>query len=136
MNFGSWYVRTGRIAPRTFWLHYFLPLAGLVVLALAADAAVVLSQLDEAAANANGGSFRASSSIFSGAVLLVTIVPQLSSMVARLHDRGHSAWWLLFSLLPIVGAIVLLVQAALPGDEGPNRYGPEPDVPVPGPVSA
>ncbi|MGQ4818826.1 hypothetical protein ACQ1ZK_17090, partial [Enterococcus faecium] len=84
MNFTNWYVRTGRIAPRTFWLHYFLPLAGLVALALAADAAVVLSQVDEAVANANGGSFRVSSSIFSGAVLLLTLVPQTTSMVARL----------------------------------------------------
>jgi uncharacterized membrane protein YhaH (DUF805 family) len=45
--------------------------------------------------------------------------------VARLHDRGHSAWWLLWILLPLVGVIVLLVQNGfLRGDGGPNRYGP------------
>jgi len=55
--------------------------------------------------------------------------------VARLHDRGHSAWWLLWFLLPVVGWIVLFVQNAfLRGDGGPNRYGPAPDRPVGDPI--
>ncbi|MFD2090304.1 DUF805 domain-containing protein [Blastococcus deserti] len=42
-----------------------------------------------------------------------------------MHDRGHSAWWLLWTLLPLVGWIVLLGQNGFPrGDAGPNRYGP------------
>ena len=59
-------------------------------------------------------------------VYLLTAVPSISSSVTRLHDRGHSAWWLLFGLLPLVGAIVLLVQYCLPGEGGPNPYGPPP----------
>ena len=61
----------------------------------------------------------------STAISLLTVVPSISSTVARLHDRGHSAWWLLWFLLPLVGVIVLLVQNGfLRGDGGPNKYGP------------
>ena len=61
----------------------------------------------------------------STAISLLTVVPSISSTVARLHDRGHSAWWLLWFLLPLVGVIVLLIQNGfLRGDGGPNKYGP------------
>jgi uncharacterized membrane protein YhaH (DUF805 family) len=68
-------------------------------------------------------------------VYLVTLPPQFSAQVTRLHDREHSAWWLLFFLLPFAGSIVLLVQMCLPGDPGPNAYGPPPGPrnPVPEP---
>ncbi len=60
-------------------------------------------------------------------ISLFSLVPSISSSVARLHDRGHSAWWLLWWLLPIVGWFVLLVQNAfLAGHPVPNRYGPPP----------
>ena len=49
--------------------------------------------------------------------------------MTRLHDRGHSAWWLLFNLLPIAGPIVLLVQMCLAGEPDPNAYGPPPGSP-------
>ena len=51
--------------------------------------------------------------------------------MARLHDRGHSAWWLLWYLLPPLGVVVLLVQNGfLRGDGGPNKYGPPTHQPV------
>ncbi|MEN9505179.1 MAG: hypothetical protein RI958_1105, partial [Actinomycetota bacterium] len=34
-----------------------------------------------------------------------------------------SGWFLLLALIPIVGAIILLVWAATDGTRGPNRYG-------------
>jgi uncharacterized membrane protein YhaH (DUF805 family) len=64
------------------------------------------------------------------AVALLTFVPSVSSTVTRLHDRGHSAWWLLLVLVPVVGVLVLLVMTGfLRGDGGPNRYGPPPRAP-------
>jgi len=47
--------------------------------------------------------------------------------VKRLHDRAHSAWALLWALLPILGVLWLLLQLALlPGTRGENQYGPDP----------
>jgi uncharacterized membrane protein YhaH (DUF805 family) len=43
--------------------------------------------------------------------------------VRRLHDIDRSGWWLLIGFIPIVGWIVLLVFACLPGTRGPNRFG-------------
>jgi uncharacterized membrane protein YhaH (DUF805 family) len=40
---------------------------------------------------------------------LATLVPSLALSVRRLHDTNRSGWWLLIVLVPIVGAIVLLV---------------------------
>lgn len=67
-------------------------------------------------------------------LLLVALVPQVSALVARLHDRGRSAralWWL---VLPVVGWVVVWVPALLfDGDAGANRYGPAPDAAEPEP---
>ena len=137
MSFGQWYVRRGRIDRRTYWLHYFLPIFGLGVLAMLADVAVGFSTWEGLVTGTN-----AAGELEVGwiglAVSVLTIVPSISSQVTRLHDRGHSAWWLLFALIPLVGAILLFVQTGfLRGDGGPNRYGPPPSWPhgpVPGPA--
>ena len=40
---------------------------------------------------------------------IATIIPGLSLSIRRLHDIGRSGWWLLIGLVPLVGAIILLV---------------------------
>ena len=57
---------------------------------------------------------------------LALLLPNLAVLVRRLHDAGHSGWWLLIGLLPLVGAIVLLVFT-LQGSEPPNQWGNGPD---------
>jgi uncharacterized membrane protein YhaH (DUF805 family) len=48
-------------------------------------------------------------------------------MVTRLHDRDHSAWWLLWSLLPWIGWLILVVTICFLGTQPQtNRYGPPP----------
>ncbi|MDF7679217.1 DUF805 domain-containing protein [Enterobacteriaceae bacterium ESL0689] len=60
--------------------------------------------------------------------ILLTFLPNLALSFRRLHDTDHSAWWLLISLVPLVGGIVLLVFYCLPGTQGDNRFGPDPKV--------
>ena len=57
---------------------------------------------------------------------LAVLVPSLAVLVRRLHDIGMSGWWILISLVPFVGSIVLFVFTVLPGNQGPNRYGDDP----------
>jgi uncharacterized membrane protein YhaH (DUF805 family) len=57
---------------------------------------------------------------------LALLLPNLAVSVRRLHDTGRSGWWLLIGLIPIIGAIVLLVFF-LQGSDGPNNWGPAPD---------
>jgi uncharacterized membrane protein YhaH (DUF805 family) len=71
--------------------------------------------------------------IISGLVSLALLLPDLSVLVRRLHDTGHSGWWILISLVPLIGAIVLLVFT-LQASEPPNRWGHGPGTPAPAPA--
>jgi uncharacterized membrane protein YhaH (DUF805 family) len=54
-------------------------------------------------------------------------IPSLAAFVRRLHDTGHSGWWILIGIAPLVGPIVLLVFLARHGQPGENRFGPNPE---------
>ncbi len=51
------------------------------------------------------------------------LLPSFGILVRRLHDANFSAWWILISLLPFVGSLILLILLILPGTEGENRFG-------------
>ncbi len=52
---------------------------------------------------------------------LATLLPSLAAGARRLHDTDRSAWWLLVSLVPFVGLIVLIVLLAQ--ESKASRYG-------------
>jgi uncharacterized membrane protein YhaH (DUF805 family) len=64
--------------------------------------------------------------VLSGLYSLVVLLPSLAVTVRRLHDTGRSAWWLLIGLIPLVGAIILLVFMCQDSQESDNQYGPNP----------
>ncbi|GAA3102292.1 DUF805 domain-containing protein [Pseudonocardia yunnanensis] len=68
---------------------------------------------------------------------VAVIIPTLAVGARRLHDTGRSAWWLLIGLIPLIGAIVLIVFFALEGQRSSNAYGPDPKaVPVSTPAGS
>lgn len=64
--------------------------------------------------------------ILSVIVLLVLIIPGIAVSIRRLHDLDKSGWWLFIGLIPIVGAILLIVWYATEGTKGDNRFGADP----------
>lgn len=64
--------------------------------------------------------------ILTGLIGLILIIPSLSVLFRRLHDTGRSAWWILIGLIPLIGAIVLLIFTLLDSEPGSNKYGPNP----------
>ena len=51
----------------------------------------------------------------------------VSLFAKRWHDRGKSGWWTLIALVPVAGAIWILVELGfLRGTVGPNQYGNDP----------
>ena len=76
------------------------------------------------------GSFRDEPSALGSIVYLgytlATIVPGFTVTVRRLHDTGRSGWWFLIGLVPLVGAIVLLVFLVQDGQPGDNDFGANP----------
>lgn len=58
--------------------------------------------------------------------LLVLAWVELAVSAKRWHDRNKSAFWILFSFIPIIGTIWTFVELGFfRGTKGHNRYGPE-----------
>ena len=66
------------------------------------------------------------SAVFAPLANLALFLPGLAVGVRRLHDRDRSGWWWLIGLIPVVGAIVLIVWFASRGTRGSNRFGYDP----------
>jgi uncharacterized membrane protein YhaH (DUF805 family) len=103
----------GRARRPAYWWFFVIYLLISVVLAVV-DA--IIGQYDSATGVG----------LLSGLFGLATLLPAWGLTVRRLHDTDRSGWWLLVTLLPVLGAIVMLVFAASAGTRGDNRYGPDP----------
>jgi uncharacterized membrane protein YhaH (DUF805 family) len=107
----------GRISRYQYWVQFFLPYLLLLVALTVVDLATGLYD------SQTGTGLL--SSIFS----LVALWPSLAIAVKRCHDRDRSGWFLLISLIPIIGVIWLFVElGCLRGSIGSNRFGPDPVV--------
>lgn len=58
--------------------------------------------------------------------VLVVFVPSIAVSIRRLHDAGHSGWWLLINLIPILGWIVFLIFTVQDSVPSTNQYGENP----------
>ena len=107
MHFRSELVTTGRMGRAAFWTRHLtlIPLALWLVIA--------------------SGETPGRPADIPFVVLLLAILT--STWGRRLHDRGHSAWWLFAVLVPVIGVVWLAVEcglrdSAIRGD----RFGPKP----------
>ncbi len=57
---------------------------------------------------------------------LALVIPSIAVSVRRLHDLDKSGWWYLLGLIPLIGALILLIWFASSGTAGSNRFGAEP----------
>jgi uncharacterized membrane protein YhaH (DUF805 family) len=64
---------------------------------------------------------------FTGVYALAVALPGFGVAVRRLHDIGKNWTRLLLGLIPIVGAIVLVVDLAQDSQPGKNQYGLSPE---------
>ncbi len=98
-------------------LHYNAQFTKVVLVAVAAGAAVF-------------GAMSTGSQVVTAIVGVPAIVLILAASVAliftaikRLHDIGHSGWFFLISLIPLVGIFFNLYYALRPGQDDDNHYG-------------
>ena len=61
-----------------------------------------------------------------GLYALAVLIPGLAVSVRRLHDVGKSGWMILIVLIPLIGAIWLLVLMVTDSNSGENEYGKNP----------
>ena len=102
----------GRARRKEYWI--FVLISSLVL--------IFLSLIDEL----TGWKVWEDEGVLSLVYSIAVFVPTLAVVVRRLHDTDRSGWWILIALIPLVGAIVLLVFLILKGNEGDNRFGPDP----------
>ncbi|MCF8709186.1 DUF805 domain-containing protein [Rhizorhapis sp. SPR117] len=119
---------SGRARPKEFWMFVLFVIIGIFVLSFV-DAALGFGSsqrwMMHEGYNASAG-FRNSGGLLTCLFLLGTIIPYLAVAVRRLHDTDRSGWWLLLSLIPLIGGIILLVFFVSGGTRGANRFGADP----------
>ena len=59
-------------------------------------------------------------------IALGFFIPGLAVAVRRLHDINKSGWYYFIVLIPLIGAIILLVWFFTDGDRFTNNYGADP----------
>lgn len=120
-----WYLKTitknyvnfeGRARRQEYWMFYLFHI--LIIIALG----FLMSVFDDSMI-----------SVIFACLLIVyilgTFLPSLGITVRRLHDTGKSGWYYLFSFIPYIGGLILLVFMVIDGDKGPNKYGADPKAP-------
>jgi uncharacterized membrane protein YhaH (DUF805 family) len=117
----SWYLEalkkyavfSRRARRKEFWMFFFINLLISVVL-IAIDSLI--------------GTFSPQTGfgLLQGLYSLAVLIPSIAVTVRRLHDTGRTGWWILISLVPFVGGIVLLIFMLLDSQAGVNQYGPNP----------
>ena len=58
--------------------------------------------------------------------LVITLIG-FAVMIKRSHDIGRTGWLAAISLIPFIGTLFIIGLGLMPGDQGTNRYGPNPD---------
>lgn len=113
-----WTSFEGRIGRADYWLKYIVPYVVIFIVLSIVDAVTGL-MIDDGMGGGTG--------ILSSIFVLANIWFGLAVGAKRCHDRGRSGWFQAIMLIPIIGAIWLLVELGfLKGTEGENRFGPNP----------
>jgi uncharacterized membrane protein YhaH (DUF805 family) len=101
----------GRARRREYWMFV---LFNIII-------SVVLSIIDRVIGNPEMGL-----GILGTLYALAVLVPSIAVGVRRLHDTNRSGWWLLISLIPCIGFVVLLIFMVQDSQAGDNQYGLNP----------
>ena len=64
-----------------------------------------------------------------GRYSLAVMIPGLALVWRRLHDIGKSGANYFWIFVPLIGFILILIWMCRDGQNGPNRYGPDPKDP-------
>lgn len=118
----------GRARPKEYWMFVLFMLLCLIALSIVETAL----GLAPARRWAQAGRYWASAGYESQGgpliklFLLGVFIPWIAVAVRRLHDSDRSGWWLLASLIPIIGQALVFIFLIMGGTRGPNRFGQDP----------
>jgi uncharacterized membrane protein YhaH (DUF805 family) len=64
--------------------------------------------------------------LIAGVFTLSSVLPAIAVGIRRMHDTNRSGWYLLLGLIPVVGAIALLIMMLQDSYPSANSYGQNP----------
>ena len=112
----------GRIGRGQFWI------GTLILLAFGIVMSILISALGGSMMTNPGASPGMAAMVLYLVYVVLAIWMGLAIGVKRCHDRGQSGWWMLITLIPVIGFFWWLINLGiLAGDEGDNRFGPNPE---------
>ena len=119
----NWYVTVlkkylvfdGRAGRAEYW--YFILFNMIVYIGLAIIDTVTGMKL---------GSGETAPGLLSTLYSLGVFLPGIGVSIRRLHDADRSGLWMLISLIPCIGGIIVLVYMIQAGTPGENKFGPPP----------
>lgn len=95
---------TGRAGRKEYWMFYLIYILIFVALSILST---MLPKI--------GG-------ILAIVFVLGLFLPTIAVTIRRLHDTDHSGWWMLITVIPLVG-LYLLYLLIIEGTPGSNRFG-------------
>ena len=81
------------------------------------------------AAGLVGGMMGLSQNIVMTIAMLYSVavfIPSIAVWVRRLHDTGRSGWWSFIIIVPLIGAVMVLIWSLQDSEPGTNAYGRNP----------
>jgi len=63
---------------------------------------------------------------FGSIMIILLLIPSLAAAVRRLHDINTSGFFIFIAIIPVLGAIIVLVKIIEKGTLGKNRFGEYP----------
>lgn len=118
----------GRSRRKEYWMWFLLVIIGAIVFSML-DTMLGLGGATQTYSDFENGAsvgFNSTGGILSMIFMLAILIPNIAVGIRRLHDLDKSGWWVLIGLIPLIGAIVLIVFFVSEGTRGPNRFGPDP----------
>ena len=112
----------GRARRKEYWMYTLI--LTVLLIALMAIMFSALSLSDETKIETGPSGYLTVLLFF--VFLVAHFIPSLALTVRRLHDTGKSGWWYLIVFVPYLGNFVIFIFTLIDGDEGENKYGPNP----------
>lgn len=105
----------GRINRQRIWL------GGLVLFLLSIPAYIICGILF-----AIGSFLTIPAALIFVAVYIVVVIAAIMLQIKRAHVRNHVGWYILLTMIPIIGILFSIELHFLSGTDGPNQYGADP----------
>ncbi|MCD0168786.1 DUF805 domain-containing protein [Deinococcus sp. 23YEL01] len=106
---------SGRARRREYWMYT-------LIYVLIASILIVI----EEALGLTVGDELSHVGVLSNLFALAMFSPSLGVTIRRLHDTGRSGWWMLISIVPVIGWIAIIVFLVSDSAQGSNKWGPNP----------